>query len=84
MENNMQFQQNLNEQTMTLGDWLVTLLLTAIPFVNIILLIVWAFSSNTNLNKKNYSKAMLIFMSIGIVLTILLMGCAVTTLANMH
>lgn len=50
---------------MTLGDWLVTLLLMMIPCVNIILLFVWAFGDMTgNLNRKNYAKAELIIFGV--------------------
>ena len=31
-----------NERPMTTGDWFITILLLAIPLVNIILFIVWA------------------------------------------
>lgn len=49
-------------------DWLITILLVSIPVVNIIMLIVWAFSDSTNPNKSNFSKAALIWMVIWIVL----------------
>lgn len=53
-------------------DWLITLVLLVIPFVNIILLFVWAFSSNsTNDFKRNYARANLILMAVGIGLYIL-------------
>ena len=38
------------------------------------LMLVWAFGSDVNLNKKNLSRAMLILMLIGIVLGIVLGG----------
>ena len=46
---------------MTTGDWLVTMLLTFIPIVGLVLLFVWAFSSDTNPNKANWAKATLIW-----------------------
>ena len=52
----------------TTGDWFVTMLLLVIPFVNLILLFVWAFSGGTNPSKANWAKATLIWMVIGIVL----------------
>jgi len=54
--------------SVTLGDWMVTMLLCVIPLVNIIMLIVWAFSGSTNPSKANWAKATLIWMVIGIVL----------------
>ncbi|TAH65914.1 MAG: hypothetical protein EWM47_10690 [Anaerolineaceae bacterium] len=57
---------------MTLGDWVITLLLLAIPCVNIIMIFVWGFGSGVNTSKKNYARAVLIFMIIGIVFSLLL------------
>ena len=61
-----------NEKPMSVGDWFVTLLILAIPIVNIIMYLVWAFSSGVNLNKKNFCRATLIWMAIGIVIYIVL------------
>lgn len=70
----MQHQPYGNDTTpMTMGDWLVTLIVGAIPCVGMILYIVWAFSKTVNLNKRNYCRAALIIAAIGMVLYILLM-----------
>ncbi|MDF2964072.1 MAG: hypothetical protein K0S39_5807 [Paenibacillus sp.] len=53
---------------MTIKDWILTFIVSAIPIVNIIMLFVWAFGDNTNPNKKNYAKASLILAAIFIVL----------------
>ena len=45
-------------------------LLMCIPLVNLILLFVWAFSKDTNKNKKNFAIASLIMILISIVLSI--------------
>ncbi len=65
----MPFQNQAQE--VTLGEWMITLLLTYIPLVNIIMLFVWAFGSNTNPSKANWAKATLVWMLIGIVLLVL-------------
>ena len=49
---------------MTVGDWMVTLLILAIPIVNIIMYFVWAFSSSGNVNLKTYCQASLIWFLI--------------------
>lgn len=41
-----------------------------IPLVNLIMMFVWAFSSNTNPNKANYFKAALILFVIYLVLVV--------------
>jgi hypothetical protein len=56
------------------GDWVVTLLIMFIPLVNLIMLFVWAFSGGTNVSKANWAKATLIWMLIGLVLTVLFWG----------
>ncbi|PYI54993.1 hypothetical protein [Paenibacillus flagellatus] len=58
---------------LTMKDWMITILLLAIPVVNIVMLFVWAFGGGTNPNKANYAKAALIWALIGIVLYILIM-----------
>lgn len=61
------------QEEMTLGNWMVTLLLAAIPCVNLIMLFVWGFGSNTPRSKANWARATLIFTAIGIVLLIIYM-----------
>ena len=50
------------------GEWIITILITAIPLVNIIMLFVWGFGSSTNPNKANWAKASLIWILIAFVL----------------
>ena len=67
----MPFQHQSEE--VTLGDWMVTILLSAIPVVNLVMLLVWAFGSSTNPSKANWAKATLIWMVIGVILVVLFM-----------
>lgn len=55
---------------MTVKDWMITLLILAIPLVNIVMMFVWGFSSGTNPNKANFCKAYLLFFAIIMVLYI--------------
>jgi heme/copper-type cytochrome/quinol oxidase subunit 2 len=68
----MQNQFMRDETPMSMKDWLITLLLQAIPVVGFILLIVWAVDSNTNLNKQNWARASLIIFAIVIGIVILI------------
>jgi len=52
----------------SVSDWFVTLLITFIPIVNVIMYFVWAFSDSTNHSKRNFSKAALLWLAIGIVI----------------
>lgn len=59
---------------MTLGDWLITLLIQAIPLVGFIMLFVWAFGGGTHPSKKTWAQASLLFALIMIVLTIIFLA----------
>jgi hypothetical protein len=75
--------QDYQQAPVTFGNWMLTLFLTFIPIVNIIMLLVWAFSSSTPASKSNWAKAALVWMLIAIVLSMLfgvLGGLAVATL----
>ncbi|MER3329396.1 MAG: hypothetical protein RIF34_07455 [Candidatus Kapaibacterium sp.] len=53
---------------LSIKDWVITLIITAIPLVGIVMLFVWAFGSDTNLNKRNWAKAALLIAAIFAVL----------------
>ncbi|TQK62554.1 hypothetical protein FB479_105338 [Brevibacillus sp. AG162] len=53
-----------NEKVMTMKDWILVSLFMMIPIANIVLLFMWAFGSDGNLNRKNWSKATLLLMAI--------------------
>ena len=55
---------------MSVKEWLVTMLLTAIPMVGFILLFVYAFGNNENVNKQNWAKAQLLLFAIVLALVI--------------
>ena len=65
---------NVSAPVMTVGNWIITMLIMCIPLVNIIMLIVWAASSTENPNRKNWAVAQLIFMAVFVILWILLFG----------
>lgn len=63
--------ESLNQKPLSVKDWLVTLLLMAIPVVGIVLLFVYAFGSNENVNRQNWAKAQLIMLAIVMALVVL-------------
>ena len=70
-------QQNIflnaqNNTPMSVGDYIIAFLLVCIPLAGLILLIVWASSTDININKKNFAKAYLILIGIFFGLYILL------------
>ncbi|RZQ57376.1 hypothetical protein CWI82_06655 [Pseudidiomarina tainanensis] len=56
-----------NEHTST-GNWFLSIFLAGIPLVGLILLIVWAFSHSTPLSKRNWARAMLIWMVVALIM----------------
>ncbi|MBU4438845.1 MAG: zinc ribbon domain-containing protein [Acetobacterium sp.] len=71
------------EVPMTLGDWMLTLLLLYLPIVNIVMLIIWSVDSKTSTTKKHFAWATLIFMGIGIVLSIIFSSIVAAIVASM-
>ncbi|MCP8617704.1 hypothetical protein [Salirhabdus salicampi] len=55
------------EETVSVRKWLLILLLTAVPFVNIVAICVMAFG-NFNTNIKNYGKATLMMFGVGLLI----------------
>jgi hypothetical protein len=55
----------------SLGDWIITLIVLAIPIVGIVMLFVWGFSSGTHPSKQNYCRAALILAAVVFVLWLL-------------
>jgi len=60
-----------NQDTLSVGDWMIILLIISIPVVNIIMLFVWALSSDTNVTKSNFAKAALMWFVVIIILWLL-------------
>ena len=60
------------EKPLTFGDWMVTILVLAVPLVNVVALIYWAASSGTNVTKQNYARASIAWFLIGLVIFLVL------------
>jgi glycopeptide antibiotics resistance protein len=59
-----------NAPVVRVSDWVLTILVFAIPIVNLVMMFVWAFGGGTNPSKANFAKASLIWVLIGTVLAI--------------
>lgn len=64
------------DEVMSVGYWILVMLVLAIPIVNIIMYLVWAFSSNANRNLSNFCKATLLIGLIGFFIAFSLAGCS--------
>jgi hypothetical protein len=66
-----------NQEPVSVIDWVATLLVLAIPLVNLILYLYWATSDFTAPSKKNYCRACILLFLIAVGLSLvfgLLMG----------
>ncbi|NLW88968.1 MAG: hypothetical protein GXY43_04495 [Clostridiaceae bacterium] len=59
-------------ETVSIGDWIITFILSGLPVIGFIMLIVWAFGSDAPQSKKNWARASLILGLIGFAIVILL------------
>jgi hypothetical protein len=55
MENKVQ-----SNNPVTIKEWIIVIILSAIPLVNIVMLFVWAFGGNANKSIENWAKASLL------------------------
>ncbi|MCD4817753.1 MAG: hypothetical protein K8S23_03565 [Candidatus Cloacimonetes bacterium] len=61
------YNEQQNEHISTF-DWIITFFIMAIPLVNFIMLIIWAFGDSSHPSKANWAKASLIWMILPIVI----------------
>lgn len=66
--------QGQGYQPMSIGDWIITFIITYIPLIGFIMLFVWAFGDSTHPSKKTWAQASLIMMVIAVVLVIVFFG----------
>ena len=68
---------------MSVGEWVVTTIILAIPIVGFIMLFVWGFGSNTQPSKANWAKAALIMIGISIVMSFLFLGSLLAIMGSL-
>lgn len=66
------YQPPVASDEVSVGEWMWTILLLCIPIVNFVMLLIWAFGGTTSASKANFCKAQLIWMLIGVCLSIVL------------
>lgn len=57
------YEQGMDTSPMSMGDWLLTILVSMIPCAGIVLYFVWAFGKTGNINRRNFCRANLIIMA---------------------
>lgn len=73
-----------SQPVISVGDWFITVILLAIPLVNFIMLLVWAFGGGTNPNKANFAKATLILYLIMLVFSVFFASTILGMFVNMY
>lgn len=76
-------QLNYRDEEVSVGEWIVTMIILAIPIVNLVMLFVWGFGSDAKPSKKNYAKAILIVMAVMFVLGIFIFVVLGSTLLHL-
>jgi len=67
----LQTMSNTEYKPLTVGNWIVIMILLSIPVVNIVMLIIWAMGGSTQPSQKNYARAILLLFGVVAVLGIL-------------
>lgn len=57
---------SVGSEPLSVGQYVGMMLLSGLPLVGLILLLIWAFGSEANINKRNYARAVLIIALIAI------------------
>ncbi len=61
----METQTLENNRTLDIKEWALTIFISSLPLIGLIMLLIWAFSEDTNIHKKNWAKGNLILLVIG-------------------
>ncbi|WKK65303.1 hypothetical protein [Lutimonas zeaxanthinifaciens] len=57
-----------NNRTLDAKEWALTIFISSLPIIGVIMLLVWAFTEETNVHKKNWAKGTLILWIIGFII----------------
>ena len=60
------------QRELSVGDWILTLIVLGIPLVNVVMYLYWAFSSSVHPTRRNFSRASMVLFVVGAVLYVVL------------
>lgn len=74
-----------NNRVLSVKEWALTIFITSIPLVGLVMLFVWAFGDESNINRTNWAKGNLLIILLGIVLAMsfLFMFGGIALLSNL-
>jgi hypothetical protein len=61
---------SFEKRPLTVGEWWVTLIVLCIPFLNIILCLVWALRRSGNIHRRNFCRATLLLIPVAVVIAL--------------
>jgi len=69
---------------MSVREWVLTLIILALPLINIVMMLVWAFGGTGNLNRRNYCRAWLFLFAVivGLSICVGILGAILGVFAN--
>lgn len=70
-------------KTLSVGEWMLVILVFLLPVINIIVMAVWAFSSKGNVHRRNLSRASLLWIIILLIAYVVAMAIAGFTIVDL-
>ena len=64
----------MDQKPLSMGEWILTILVMMIPCVGLILYLIWAFGKTGNVNRRNYCRAYLIIYVVILAISIAFMA----------
>ena len=61
---------SFEKRPLTVSEWWVTLLVLCVPFLNLILCLVWALRSSGNIHRRNFCRATLLLIPVVVVMAL--------------
>ena len=58
----MSLENDVGSNVMSVRDWFITMVVLALPLVNVVAYLYWAFADGINPNKRNFCRAGLLWM----------------------
>ena len=52
------------EKPLTTGEWFITLLVLALPLIGLVMHFVWAFGGGGNVGRRNFCRAILLWIAV--------------------
>ncbi len=68
------------DETVSTKDWVITILITALPVIGLVMLFIWAFGGDTATSKANWAKGKLIWIAVTLISTLFIISVFGTAL----